>query len=59
MKQKAFKLAKPDRPNWAAAVERAASLLRQNPADTLSNTCQNVPLKFLPQLREEAEASLK
>lgn len=49
-----YKLAKPDRPNWQAAVERAAGLLRQDPTDTLINTCQNVPLKCLAQLRKEA-----
>ena len=56
---KRYVLATPDRPNWAAAVQRAADLLRINSCETLVNTCQNVPLKYLPQLKAEAEKMLQ
>lgn len=52
--KKQYILAKPDRPNWSAAVERAVEMLCRNPNDTLINTCQNVPMKYLSQLRQEA-----
>lgn len=51
-----YVFAKPGRPNWPAAVQRAAQLLKEKPEETLVNTCQNVPLKYLGQLRKEAEA---
>lgn len=56
--QKSYTLAKPGRPNWAAQVKRAAEILRQNPKDSLVNSCQAVPLKYLDSLRAEAEALL-
>lgn len=49
-------MVRPGTPGWVAAVQRAAELLRKNPRDTLVNTCQQVPLKYLPQLRAEAQA---
>ena len=55
---KKYILAKPDRPNWPAAVQRAVELLKANPKDTLVNTCQNVPLKYLAQLRADAEKQM-
>lgn len=58
MKAKNYIMAKPDRPNWQESVERAARLLRENPNTDLVNTCQNVPLKYLDQLRADAEKLL-
>lgn len=49
-------MVRPGTPGWATAVQRAVELLRENPRDTLVNTCQNVPLKYLAQLRAEAKA---
>jgi hypothetical protein len=57
--KKHYILAKPDRPNWQPAVERAAKLLRENPDVRLSNHCQNVPMKWLKQLWTEANEANK
>lgn len=54
MATKKYVYARPDRTNWSAAVKRASQLLRENPKDSLCNTCQNVPQRFLPRLRSEA-----
>lgn len=58
MKVKNYIMAKPDRPNWQKAVERTADLLREDPNIDLVNSCQNVPLKYLDQLRADAEKLL-
>lgn len=47
--------AKPGYPNWPDAVQRAAELLREDPEESLVHTCQHVPLKYLAQLKAEAE----
>ena len=55
-KAEKYVFAKPDRPNWQEAVERAAKLLREQEKVDFVNQCQNVPLKYLAQLEAEARA---
>lgn len=55
MTTRKYIFAKPGRPNWEPAVQRAARLIREDGVKAdLFNCCQNVPIKYLDQLRQEA-----